>query len=247
MADTEFKDLTALAGTDLASGDSLLVLDATGNVTKRILISEIIATQAEAEAGTEAQRFMNPLRTQQFYDAQVQTATVLASVTASGASTLSLTDTHLNTTDYDFYGLHLERIIPGTDGTNLYARVSTGGTFNSGASDYAYQVFGDGVGVSAGDVESAAAAQVVLNPESIGNAAGEEGWSGTIFLHNMAEGSYRTRMTIDGGYRRAASGVWMRCNGSAEYTTAEANDGFQIRMSSGTISGRVTVVGYAYV
>lgn len=247
MADTEFKDLTAMTGTDLADGDSLLVLDATGNVTKRILVSEIIASTAEAEAGTEAQRFMTPERVTEWAAANVNGGTIVSVKTASASASVDFTASDLDTTNYDFWEFHLLGVDAATDDVILNARISTSATFNTGASDYTFISTGAEVGDTLSNSSSAASAISMTDDAAtngVGTGTGEHGVSGKVGLYNLKSSSVRTRLSFGLTYK-TASATLAFMSGAGEYLTTEANDGIQFLFSSGNVNGgTIVAVGY---
>lgn len=248
MADTEFKDLTAMVGTDLAAGDSLLVLDATGNVTKRIVISEFAATTAEAEAGTVSQRFMTPSTTTDWAAANINGGFIVDVQNPSAAASVDFASADLNTTDYDFWEFHLIGIVPANDAVVLHARISTSATFNSGASDYKWahsgRVISDArTGDSSGDAE------IVLTENTtatykVGSDTGEHGISGVVRVYNLESSSKKTLVTAELVYIDA-SGNPAKFSTGGVYDTAEANDGVQFIFDGGNVeSGTIVAVGY---
>lgn len=237
-----------MTGTDLADGDSLLVLDATGNVTKRILISEIVASTAEAEAGTEAQRFMTPEKTTEWAAANINGGFIVDVQTASASASVDFAAADLNTTDYDFWEFHLIGVVPASDATILRLRCSTSASFNSGASDYKWahsgRVISDSrTGGSTGDGE-VVLTEVTTSTYMVGSDTGEHGVSGVVRVYNLESASKKTMFTAELTYIDSAGNPAKFSTGGV-YDTAEANDGVQFIFNTGNVeSGTIVAVGY---
>lgn len=86
------------------------------------------------------------------------------------------------------------RLNPATDAVNLYLRtIPSGSTPDSGASDYAYKNYT--VTNSVSNSDSNGAAQIRLDGDNIGNAAGE-GQTGFIIFHDPADTTLQKQLNI---------------------------------------------------
>ena len=165
----------------------------------------------------------------------------IATANASDDATIDFTG--FDATKYDAYLFVLMNVRPTTDGAVLYLRTSTdgGANYDSGASDYAY-VWGSASasGISGGGDTSAA--QVEILPGGVGNATGEHGVSGTIWVHgpHLAE-----RTTLNGSTNLVtASGNLIDFRLSGVRSTNADVDAIRFLFSSGTIaSGTITMYG----
>lgn len=246
---TEFKDLTTILGTDVATADSLLLLDATGNVTKRILVSELTATQAEAEAGTVNQRFMTPLTTAQAIAALPNGGAIVSQKAISSDGTIDFEAADLNTTDFDFWEFHLIGVVPSSDQAVLHMLCSTSATFNVASGDYMWQYAGYVVTDTRFSSGVATQTEWILSENvtagyKIGSDTGEHGVSGVIRVYNLKSASKKTHYVGELFYQDAAGNpATFRCGGN--FTTAEANDGIRFQFDAGNLeSGSIIAVGY---
>lgn len=246
MADTEFKDLTAMLGTELASGDSLLILDATGNVTKRIAMSEIIATQAEAEAGTEAERLMTPERTQDFFAANFAAGKVVHIESGSAQSFFGFNANELDNSDgYEFFRFFLIGVSPDTDGENVIAQVwsDSVGNWDTGT-NYQFYIRGEAIGASAVEADDSASAHVRTTLSGVGNAAGEEGLCQTVEVSNLFAAKQTRFQILPGSYQRSSDGAFGFSFGVGLHTESGACSRVRFLASAGKISGTIVAVGY---
>lgn len=106
----------------------------------------------------------------------------LSSGTASSSSSLDFT----GLTGYASYAFLLENLVPATDGTALWMRVSKdNSTWHAGANDYAYAINFNLVGTGTGSVNSGGAAQIVLASDSDSGIT-TQGHSGLVMAHGLA-------------------------------------------------------------
>jgi len=127
---------------------------------------------------------------------------LLATATASNVTSVDFTSGIDST--YDVYEVHLLNVKPSTDSTYLYLRTSSNGgsVYDAGTTDYgnASQYFTTSWSGSSGN-----AAQLPLS-YSIGNAANENGFSGTVRLLNPSAAKYGEFLWT-GGYTNISSAL----------------------------------------
>jgi hypothetical protein len=165
---------------------------------------------------------------------------LLQTITISNDATVDITSNI--TTTYDLYKIELINIVPATDATTLYARVSTSASFNSGATDYSWDLEQNDSAGAWNNTDNDGDTEIPLGLASMGSTGGES-LCGNLFLFNPASATYHTllqgkvvsynaesqleRGTVDGAFR-----------------TAEANDGIQFLASSGNLtSGTIRIYG----
>lgn len=169
----------------------------------------------------------------------------LATKTASASATLDFTE--FNNAVYRAYEFEFENVIPATDSTSFWARFSTNGgsSYDAGASDYASINYAASTGSAAFSFSnSAGAAQILMTfPNDVGNAAGEEGVTGTAWLRRATVGSVRTRLQFEFNYENP-TGLLVTLNGKARRNTAQVTDAIRFLFSSGNIaSGTIRMYG----
>lgn len=226
---------TITAGTGLTGG---------GDLSTNRTISPDIASQAEAEAGTAADKLMTPQRTAQAITALAPAAGMEAlgrvGVTSSVASiTIS---TPFDSSKYSSYVFVLSNVIPATDGVNLYLRTSSNGGFSydAGASDYKYTILsnaqtGGGTGTGTEDY-------ILLVAHAIGSAAGEDGVSGTLTLTGAGTTKKTSVVGSFGNWRNDGAYVSSYVAGARD--SAAIVNGVQFLFSSGNIeSGTIEMYG----
>lgn len=169
---------------------------------------------------------------------------LLSSQTASASSTIDFTS--ISNSTYKGYILQCTEIIAGTDATDLWIRMSVGGTFQTGASDYFHattfrNTSGTGESVSAG------ATHIKMNNasanDSMGTGAGES-LSCTVFFPALG-GTTTAKIISWTGAMKSAQPLFGRIHGGGGYIGAtSAVDGIRVMMSSGNISsGKFTLYG----
>lgn len=169
----------------------------------------------------------------------------ISSQDASGSATLDFTV--FDATKFDAYEFHLQSILPAVDDDDLGVRFRTsGGSFRTGGSDYAYSLTGQNNAGALSEV-STGASVIVLNDLSatagVGNAAGETGVNGKIWVHSAGLAAGKTTITGVLGYYSANGGFAMVVL-AGTVTTAEVNDAIRFYFAGGNIaSGTITMLG----
>jgi len=161
--------------------------------------------------------------------------TFLSTVDISNAATVDFT----LPSGYDAYYFVLGNVIPDTDGVALRLRTSTdgGSTFDSGASDYA------GLVASAATPSASLFDHIRVSPAtSMGNAAGEEGTSGSVLVYFPHLAKYTQIILYTAGFN-SSTAFAMVCGGGARVSSADV-DAIRFYMGTGNISsGSITLYG----
>lgn len=157
---------------------------------------------------------------------------LLQTATASASATVDLT-TGITST-YDEYLIVYSDVVPGTDNTDLYLRVSQdgGSTFKSGASDYRWGRYAwtDGAATAASGSTGATHYMVMLG---LGNATGET-CSGEVRILRPSTSSGYKQITAYGSLFNAS--IQANATSGALVLNESAINGFRLIMSSGTIT-----------
>jgi hypothetical protein len=169
---------------------------------------------------------------------------IIARLTAPSSDMLSFTG--LDLTSYRMVTLLVWGLTVGTDDASVWLRVSQGGSFLSGASDYSYVL---STGVTSGSTEteaSNAAAKIALTDDSanfsVGNAAGE-GFITRIEIVNRESGEPHY-LTFNGAHT-GPTGSGMMTNGEGVVNSSTALDGLRILLSTGTMTaGKAVLIGH---
>ena len=155
--------------------------------------------------------------------------TLLATVTAS--SSAALDNTANITSTYDAYEIHLENIVPATNGDNIILRFSTDGGSTWLATSYLNT--SSGGGTSGIFLNNATVTGNTVSGVGVDNTA-SKGFSGKVFVVNPNSSAYKMAVVngvfISGGTARFALGAGLY-NGA---TTAV--NGFRIICPGGDIS-----------
>lgn len=163
--------------------------------------------------------------------------------TATASSSSSIDFTGLSST-YRQYKIVIDAAVSGTDSVALWLRTSTnnGSSYDAGASDYAHGRFvlllNTAATIQAGADE--ADAQIVVST-GMGTAT-EEGYSGTITIHNPS-GARNCRIDYMGVTKTSTADYYFTNGGGARLATADV-DAIRFLCSSGNIaSGTFTLYG----
>ncbi len=229
--------------TGLATGGGALDTDPAISVPR--------ASQAQAEARTDNDTVMTPLRTDQAIDAKVGGAIswrTLATLTPSGVAAVTST-THLTAT-YKVYEIELVNVIPVNDNENLYMQVTQGGVAQtSGNYSNAQLIY------SSAAMSSPYSPSITQNQEdkteatlagAISNAAASNGISGSIFITNPASSTGKKRILYELGLLSASSlKSTIRWEGEVTFTANNtAVDGFSLFFAGSNIaSGTIIIRG----
>lgn len=166
----------------------------------------------------------------------------LATKTASASANLSFTE--FNNTLYRRYEFELDSVLPATDNTTLWLRTSTnaGSSYDAGAADYSYSNTEKGSGAEVDSVDSLGAAQIILCT-SVGNAAGEQGVSGTVAVWGAGVAARTTVRTFIHSFDAADSSPFI-VQGAGARLANQDTDAVRFLFSSGNItSGTIRMYG----
>jgi hypothetical protein len=205
-----------------------------------------IASSGEATAGTDNTKVMTPARVAAAITAQSGMVMIGTPQDANSSATIDFED--LDST-YEAYEVRLSNVKPATDDVALWLRVGTGATptYQSGASDYSYNVSYINTGTLA-DEGNNSAAQIVITGangggQGIGNAAGEH-YSGSVKFDNPESSSDFQLFRIEAAYLNTTTALNGPVTGAGKYNSATAVTAIRFMMSSGAIaSGRFTLYG----
>lgn len=170
---------------------------------------------------------------------------LLATKTASASATLDFTE--FNNAVYSRYLFILENVKPATDLVTLLLRTSTnaGSSYDAGATDYSYA--NTLLASNSTLTQSVATGATAINltfPNDAGNAAGEDGVTGDLWLYHAANGSVKTREAFQGMYDNG-SGVLVSIDGKGRRNTTQDTDAVRFLFSSGNIaSGTIRMFGF---
>ena len=233
--------LHSVTASGLATGGGTLDSDPTITVPR--------ASQAQAEAGTDNDTVMTPLRTDQAIDAKVGGAMswrTLATLTPSGVAAVTST---VFTSTYKIYEVELIDVIPITDNNNLYLQVTQSGVAQTGTDYSNAQVIWH-----SGSIGSPYAPSVTQNQEAFGqatliggvsNAAANNGLRGTLRVTNPTNATGKKRISYELARVGTSTPFIARWEGEVTFTANNtAIDGFTLFFSSGNIaSGTIIIRG----
>jgi hypothetical protein len=166
---------------------------------------------------------------------------LLASAAAASSATVDFS-AHI-TSGFDEYLITVRNLVPATNASDLWFRVSTdgGSTFKAGASDYGYAQGGGSSGAAAYNNGSGAGAQIAM-AFGLSNAGASRPLSGEIRIFGPASSSEKM-ITWHFGFVDSA-GVWRYAMGAGSYNATTVIDAFRLMMSSGNIaSGTIALYG----
>ena len=166
---------------------------------------------------------------------------LLASAVAASSATIDFT-AHI-TSGFDEYLITVANLVPATNASDLWLRVSTdgGSTFKAGASDYGYAQGGGSSGAAAYNNGNAAGAQIAM-AFSLSNTGAARPLSGEIRIFGPASSSEKM-ITWQLGFVDSA-GVWRYAMGAGSYNATTVINAFRLMMSSGNIaSGTIALYG----
>jgi hypothetical protein len=224
--------------------------------TRFILVSTLIdlATQAEAEAGTDNRKLMTPLRAAEaivaLTPAPALPLALLQTIQLSGESTVEFSA--FDNVLYRGYEFEFTTVIPGTDNVHLRCRLSAdgGASFAAGASDYSFHV---GSMTGAADAGSAGvtyyggtrdgADSSITLAQNIGSAANEAGLNTLVRMPEPESNAVRSHVWADGAYTSTSTNVMsFHSNGMRRVNTAI--NAIQFYFSGGVFeSGEIRIYG----
>lgn len=192
-----------------------------------------IASQAEAEAGTDNTKAMTPLRSAQ---AIAQLAVVsgwefVSSITASNDATVAFT----NMVDGFDYQYMLELILPASDAVTLDAELGIAGpTYRTTG----YDGMGCRISSAGGSSGSPITTNIEMSVQTIGNVTDEGYRLGFLTLQSPAASGVKTTYLSDGDQHDSGTTLNKTWSGGV-FATAEAHTAIQFLMSSGNVASGV--------
>jgi hypothetical protein len=204
-----------------------------------------IATQAQAEAGTDNTTLMTPLRAAQAIGALAPAPALdyeLISTSTISSAVATVDFTGFDNSVYGSYAFTLHSVIPVTDNVDFLMRYSVdgGSTFIS-TNTYDYHLssqLGGTVTNEGLDLFNT----IYLTSSNVGSAAGETGVSGEVRLFTP-DGSRKTYTRAWIGYDNV-SGFLAGVDSSGRNSTTSAVNAVRFYFSSGDVeSGRISMYG----
>ena len=206
------------------------------------------ATQTEVNTGTDGDRYVTPKTLASATSISSGGLVLLATATASASASIDFTSSIDGT--YEEYELHVIDLIPATDNTAVWLRVSNdaGSTFKAGATDYEYATFSNrsGAGTPIG-VVSTGVNNIPLSGGLLGvSNVATQSFNSIITIYNPSNSASKPIVSASAVYLNGGGAldiVNTRINGM--YTTgALAVDALRILTSSGNIaSGEFKLYG----
>ena len=219
------------------TGDEILATTTAAGIVEK-------ATTAEAEAGTEADKFPDVVKVKKAIEALApQSGLVFISSTdLSGDATADFTG--FDASKYDSYIFEFLNVKPSSDGAILRMLTSTNGGsgYDGGSTDYRWAFTGRNTTSGAEGDGSNGTTSITL-ADSVGNAGSEYGVSGRVLVH----GPHLVKHTYITGnlYYHTSISFGMQSNvfGAARMSAADV-DAVRFLFSSGNLSnGTITMYG----
>lgn len=162
--------------------------------------------------------------------------------TASASSTIDFSLTAWQALGFDDFEVLVSGLIPTTDNTDLWIRLSHSGAYASGVADYAWACAAYNSSGAINQADDSDSEIQVNGTTNLGNNTNEQ-LTANFRLQNAASTTRNTSVTWFGGYYNALMNA-SAINGWGQRQLAQDCDGIQFRMSSGTIaSGEFILMG----
>ena len=145
---------------------------------------------------------------------------LITTTLGSNTATIAFDSTYITSTYLNY--LVIFNLKPETDNQGLSLRISVGGTFRDGGTDYGQAGYQDG-GVDENDNDRDNIE--LTNGCGVGNASGEN-VSGHLFLNGISSASWRTKISFNIN-RDTTDGLHGLFMGGASVNVTEANDGIK--------------------
>lgn len=211
-----------------------------GDIDGDTVSGAMIASQAEAEAGTANDHIMTPLRVQNAIDENV--STFIATSVLSNDATADFTGFDEN--KYDNYLFVFHNVTPATDNVQFWVRTSSnaGTSYDSGVSDYRWSTIVNSTGGPGGSGDGDDSEIQLTVVDNVGSATGEVGVSGELRLmaaHLSKKSKIISHITFEN-----TAGNNSQCMTGGERNDATKVSGIRFMFSSGNIeSGTITMYG----
>jgi hypothetical protein len=190
-------------------------------------VAAVVASQAEAEAGTNTTKLMTPQRTAQAV-AYLRSRVLLQSIVLSNQATANFTN--FDNSRFRYNEFEFESVRPVSDGTGISARLSVDGGANwlSGASDYRTALNSDLVT----RITNAGLSRIYV-AQVMGNEL-DEAFTGTAKLYHAGQ-SERTYLHTEGTMGSTSGAIdFSRANGFR--LAAEIHNAIQFFYGTGNLS-----------
>lgn len=236
---------TAAARTMTGTANQISITNGDG-VAGNPTFALVLPSQAEAEAGLDANKPMPALRVHQAITARTNgTASLIVSKTAANVATLDFTE--FNNAIWDWYVFRFVNVRPATNAVRLMMRFSTdgGATYDAGASDYnhAGSYMENTVGPS-NDGGLLSAVMISTNGRTVSNAAGHLGVRGSVELLNAGNDTAYTEVFGDAIHESTNGGAYTHTQFAAKRVVTQDTTAVRFLFSSGLIaSGEIRMYG----
>lgn len=211
--------------------DQITVTNGDG-VSGNPTIAAVVASQAEAEAGTDTTKLMTPERVAQAIDALTTPSAyvLLTATTLSSSATANFT----LPSGYASHIFVLTAVRPATDGAQLQIRMSTDGGTTFNALTYCFVINDITAATTPNTTNSGDNSDSLLDVTgAVGNATGE-GVCGRVELFGANTSTRATAITSL--TRIDTAGVTSRISGAGNILTAATVNAMQFRYSSGNLA-----------
>jgi len=165
---------------------------------------------------------------------------LLNSVTTTDATTTNIDfDSTYITSTYDHY-FYIGSFKPVNDAADFRFRVFTGGTIQTGASDYGTGAYRDG----GTDTNDNTMSYIEVQPGIGNNSSAGEGATVFGYIHDPMTSTQQTRMDFV-SQRATGASVHGLATGGGQVTAAEANNGIRFYLSSGNFDtgSKISIYG----
>lgn len=214
---------------DTDNGSNYVALKAADNIASNVTFT---LPSADGTSGQVIQT--NGSGTLSFATPASGALVYLSSQTASNSATVSFTGI---SSTYDIYLITLTLISPATDNVTFRIRTSSnnGSSYDSGASDYGYGFMGFNTIADNSGIDPTAE---IITTKFIGNASGESGLSGVLYLYKPSNSSGFFQMNWLFNFINSAASPTVTVGTGSRKASADV-DAIQFYMSSGNISSGV--------
>lgn len=168
---------------------------------------------------------------------------ISSTVCSNTASVDIVLPTTLLRNQFSSYELRLTSLLPATDNVSLFLRTSpnSGSSYNAGATDYSYVLNSQALAANA---PTGATTTSLILANNIDNDSTFAGLNGNVIINDPLNPATRTAIITNIICRFSTDSTLRRITGGGERNATEANNGFQLLMSSGNIaSGTVALYG----
>lgn len=228
------KDTATLTAASTPLGGTELVHIVQGGNSRKVAVSDLrtpLATQAEAEAGSNNTAVMTPLRVKQAIS-KLSSAVVIETKDLAGVTFADFTA--IRSSEFDSYWIELSDLVPATHGVNVYLRYMTGGTQIATGNLYRYGEFRF-TGLATGNASNLSSNEFALVAgETLGNTAASMRVSGRIHCDIRGSTAKNMRASMEGFW---SSSTHVADDAFAYLVSGASIDGFRIFLTTGAFTG----------